>query len=414
MCVGVCKWEFNPFEFGTFEGPQGGFMPMEWLGTPLDAGKPMNSSLCVKGFDSVAFVVGASGNSFNFWYMAAMSNNTNGRFSKRDRLSSSTRASLAWLAEAASKPMAEVSRAASRAGRHARIVRRTIRSPWSALRSSSSSSKLKKRTPIFEKNDINGIVAVFKSFFNYTLQELTYTTIANPFRGTNFTQNTLWAPDALVTADGSETLNALPMPVLARPERNVDFIIAWDNAEDVPLQWNNGTNLHTSYLQSLHNPQGPIPFPKVPPPTTFVARGYNSRPVLFGCDTSLTAAPEKGHESPIVLYLANAPYSAYTNYSDSKSALSLEQTREVMVNSFNLVTQANGTLASDWPRCLACAAVERSRARLGMPRAASCTACFAKWCWDGTEDAGPVGEVDLRMALNPGVSFAEWNRTHPF
>ncbi|KAL8295529.1 hypothetical protein RB597_009319 [Gaeumannomyces tritici] len=401
------NWEFNPFEFGTFEGPRGGFMPMEFLGTPLSTGKPMNSSLCVKAFDSVAFVVGASGNAFNFWYIASKSNGTNGRFSKRE-LSSSTRATLAWLAEAASKPAAGVSRAVSRA------VRRTMRSPWTALRSSPPFPKLDKRTPIFSNDDIDGIVTVFKAFFNYTLQELTYTTLSNPFRNTNFTQNSLWSPDALVLADGSETLNALPMPVLARPERRLDFIIAWDDSEDVALNWQNGTNLYTSYLQSLTNAQGPIPFPKVPPPATFVARGYNHRPTLFGCDTSLTTTPERGHESPIVLYLANAPYSAFTNYSDFQSALSLEQARQVMVNSFDLVTQGNGTLARDWPRCLACAVVERSRARLGMPRAAACDTCFAKWCWDGTEAVGPVGDVDLRMALNPGVSFAEWNKTNPF
>lgn len=53
-------WEFNPFEFGSWDSS---FTPIEYLGTPVDDGK-LNGT-CVKGYDQVSFLIGVSGTLFN-------------------------------------------------------------------------------------------------------------------------------------------------------------------------------------------------------------------------------------------------------------------------------------------------------------------------------------------------------------
>ncbi|MCJ1377109.1 hypothetical protein MMC17_000200 [Xylographa soralifera] len=101
---------------------------------------------------------------------------------------------------------------------------------------------------------------------------------------------------------------------------------------------------------------------------------------------------------PIVLYLAYAPYI--------------------------LLTQGNGTLDQEWAQCLGCATIDRSFNRLGMERTLQCQSCIAHYCWDGEsvpdEIMGLEGgmhevtqDVDLEMVLRPGISFAQWNATHP-
>lgn len=53
-------WEFNPYEFGTWESS---FTPIEYLGSPVDDGK--NNGTCYKGYDQVSFIIGVSGTLFN-------------------------------------------------------------------------------------------------------------------------------------------------------------------------------------------------------------------------------------------------------------------------------------------------------------------------------------------------------------
>jgi lysophospholipase len=89
------------------------------------------------------------------------------------------------------------------------------------------------------------------------------------------------------------------------------YSIAWDSNEDAnPFSWNNGTNLYNTYVRA--NVSG-IPLPIVLTPATFINKNFTTHPVFFGCNTELTTT--KSPASPIIAYFANAPYSAYTNYS---------------------------------------------------------------------------------------------------
>jgi lysophospholipase len=186
--------------------------------------------------------------------------------------------------------------------------------------------------------------------------------------------------------------------------------ISWDNDEDtVPYGWNNGTNIYNTYIQARR--QG-LAFPEVPPPSTFIKRNYTQRPVFFGCDANYTTTPTD-LSSPIVMYMTNAPYSAYTNYTWYKSTFTPVEMHEILVNSWDLVTQGNNTLDPNFSQCIGCAAVDRTLAKLDIARAARCDECLQKYCWDGTyEDEANIPVVDPRLVLSPNVSYAEWNATH--
>lgn len=46
-------FEFNPFEFGSFDPTLFAFTPMEYLGTNMTNGVPIEDNVCIRGFDNV-------------------------------------------------------------------------------------------------------------------------------------------------------------------------------------------------------------------------------------------------------------------------------------------------------------------------------------------------------------------------
>lgn len=69
-------YEFNPYEFGTWDRGLRLFCPVEYLGTAMDGGKPKNQT-CVSGFDYAGFVMGTSSSLFNN-IVAAIGGNVSG------------------------------------------------------------------------------------------------------------------------------------------------------------------------------------------------------------------------------------------------------------------------------------------------------------------------------------------------
>ncbi|EHS63358.1 uncharacterized protein PGTG_21534 [Puccinia graminis f. sp. tritici CRL 75-36-700-3] len=55
-------YEFNPEEFGVCHPTLKAFIPLEDLGSRMEAGKPAREDSCVQGFDNAGFVIGASSN----------------------------------------------------------------------------------------------------------------------------------------------------------------------------------------------------------------------------------------------------------------------------------------------------------------------------------------------------------------
>lgn len=58
-------YEFNPWEFGTFDPTVYGFAPLESLGSRFVGGSLPNNESCIGGYDNAGFVIGTSSSLFN-------------------------------------------------------------------------------------------------------------------------------------------------------------------------------------------------------------------------------------------------------------------------------------------------------------------------------------------------------------
>ncbi len=58
-------YEFNPFEFGTWDPTTYGFVPLENLGSNFSGGVLAENQDCVRGFDNVGYLMGTSSSLFN-------------------------------------------------------------------------------------------------------------------------------------------------------------------------------------------------------------------------------------------------------------------------------------------------------------------------------------------------------------
>ena len=58
-------YEFNPWEFGTFDPTTYGFAPLEYLGSEFSNGALPSDKKCVRGFDNAGYVMGTSSSLFN-------------------------------------------------------------------------------------------------------------------------------------------------------------------------------------------------------------------------------------------------------------------------------------------------------------------------------------------------------------
>ncbi|KAL8676243.1 MAG: hypothetical protein Q9186_007229 [Xanthomendoza sp. 1 TL-2023] len=58
-------FEFNPFEFGTWDPDTFGFVPLEYLGSNFSNGELAPGVPCVRGFDNAGYIMGTSSSLFN-------------------------------------------------------------------------------------------------------------------------------------------------------------------------------------------------------------------------------------------------------------------------------------------------------------------------------------------------------------
>lgn len=58
-------YEFNPYEFGTWDPNTFGFVPVEFLGSNFSNGVLAPSENCVRGFDNAGYIMGTSSSLFN-------------------------------------------------------------------------------------------------------------------------------------------------------------------------------------------------------------------------------------------------------------------------------------------------------------------------------------------------------------
>ncbi|RPB11045.1 lysophospholipase [Morchella conica CCBAS932] len=58
-------YEYNVFEFGSFDPTLYAFTQMRYLGSNVTNGTPVEDNVCIRGFDNVGFVMGTSSSLFN-------------------------------------------------------------------------------------------------------------------------------------------------------------------------------------------------------------------------------------------------------------------------------------------------------------------------------------------------------------
>ncbi len=229
----------------------------------------------------------------------------------------------------------------------------------------------------------------------------------NPFLGYRPATNPFADSSQLILIDGGEDLQNIPLQPLIQPVRAVDIIVAVDSSADTNYSWPNGTALRATYERG-QTPSGIANgtlFPAVPDADTFVNLGLNQRPTFFGCDASNFSSGS--HVPPLVVYLPNAPFTAWSNVSTFTPSYSLAQRNSIIQNGFNMATRVNGTFDADWPACLACAVLSRSFTRSNTTVPSACTACFTKYCWDGTLNTTSEGVYEPKLLVEGAASASE-------
>lgn len=228
----------------------------------------------------------------------------------------------------------------------------------------------------------------------------------NPFYGYNSATNVNAHDEQLTLVDGGMDLQNIPLHPLIQPARAVDIIFAVDSSADTDTYFPNGTALRATYERSLTPIANGTAFPAVPDAETFINLGLNQRPTFFGCDTSEFA--NASHIPPLIVYVANAPYTTHSNVSTFDPSYTDEERNSMIKNGYNAATMGNGTVDSGWRTCVACAILSRSLERTGTTVSPTCRSCFSRYCWNGTTDSRPVNydpspilEID---ALSSGIS----------
>ena len=254
--------------------------------------------------------------------------------------------------------------------------------------------------------------AALMSIFNGFLTDLgsDYNDVAqwqpNPFYHFNNDTNRNAQTMDLTLTDGGEDGQNIPLYPLIQPQRHVDVIFAIDSSADTTYSWPNGTTLVATYERSLNNTiENGTAFPSIPDQNTFINLGLNNRPTFFGCNASNNTG-----DTPIVVYLPNAPYITYSNVSTFNLEYNETQRNAIIRNGYEVATLGNGTLDAEWPACMACAVLSRSFTRTGTTVPDACNQCFERYCWNGTLDSSEpatnytpafkVGEIKLASAAS--------------
>lgn len=209
----------------------------------------------------------------------------------------------------------------------------------------------------------------------------------NPFYGWNRDVNPTAGTRDLTLVDGGEDGQNIPLYPHVQPQRSVDIIFAIDSSADTGNSkgWPNGTALIATYQRSKAAIQNGTAFPAIPDVNTFINLGLNARPTFFGCDAKNQSGP-----SPLIVYIANHPYSYFSNITTFTTTINTTERNAIIQNGYNTATMGNGTIEQEWPVCVGCAILSRSfdRTKTTVPQA--CADCFQRHCWNGTLDPRPV------------------------
>lgn len=301
---GECKpgpnatiYEFNPFEFGSWDSDVSAFALTQYLGTSMSDGQPAQTNSCVVNYDNLGYVLGTSSSLFNELCSPAPT------------AANSTTNLTQDLAEM----VLQTHQLASR-DEYAVYV-----NPWYNWNSSTS--------------------------------------IPN-------SADQVWAQQDLYLVDGGEALQNNPIWPFLQPARGVDVLIVNDNSADTASNYPNGSEILTTYVQSLsHNL---TLMPEIPSVATFLAEGLNTRATFFGCNST---------DKLTIVYIPNVNYTYPSGQSTEKVQYFPQETDGMIGNGYAMANQ-NGE--AGWATCLGCIIMKKTNTTLPT----SCAACFQKHCYN--------------------------------
>ncbi|KAI3406907.2 hypothetical protein KGF56_000199 [Candida oxycetoniae] len=209
---------------------------------------------------------------------------------------------------------------------------------------------------------------------------------------TNIAQN-----DSYTLVDGGEDGENIPLYPLFQPARDVDVVFAFDNSADTPQNWPNGSSLVESYNRQFGVEGNNTIFPYVPDTNTFVNKNLTAKPTFFGCNAkNLTSLARNNktdvYDVPLLVYIANRPFSYFTNTSTEKMKYDNKERNSIITNGFEVASRYNLTLDPEWPACVGCAIIRRTQERNGEEQSEQCKQCFERYCWDGSLDTSDADD----------------------
>ncbi|KAI9702644.1 MAG: hypothetical protein M1820_006150 [Bogoriella megaspora] len=189
-----------------------------------------------------------------------------------------------------------------------------------------------------------------------------YAVYPNPFQG-NAGSPLVNNQTELSLVDGGESNQNNPIwPFLHRP--NVDVLLVNDNSADTSTNYPNGSEIYETFVQA--QAQGLSRMPTIPPVSTFVNEGLNTRPTFFGCNTNSTLT---------ILYLPNYNFTTDSGVSTFKLQYSKQDTDALIANGV-AVGSYNGN--STFGECVGCALLKKTDVTLPS----ACQECFESFCFN--------------------------------
>lgn len=335
-------FEFNPFEFGSYDPDVSAFVPIDILGTNLANGvSAEQNNQCTYGFDNFGWVVGTSSTLFNALFNMLITSDGD----------SIIKDALQAILGAVSEEQNDVS---------------VLPNPFRGYRQS----------------DANVTVSKFQ---NITLvdggednQNVPINTLLLPERGLdlilavdNSADTTDWPNgtslhETFLRYKNNAQYNTIPMPIIPSPET---FI-------------NRGLNTRPTFFGCN------------------ATAGNGVEPDVINIQSGSNAS-----EAPIIAYIPNYPYSGLSNTSTYQLQYDNATAQMLIDNAVNVATMGGLTDSNTeiyWPTCLACAALERGFARSNTPRPSVCENCLQKYCWDGISNDTKSTNVYSPAVGKPG------------
>lgn len=347
-------YEFNPYEFGSWDSYLNLFADTMYLGTPLFNGTTLlraatdNATICVMGYDNLGFITGTSSSIFNtlFEYVFNM------------------------------------------------ILKME-------LESSMLLSRVLKMFGITNalKSRVRPEYAVYSPNPFYRMR--------NTETGRSVARN-----KKLYLADGGDDGQNIPLnPFLVR-DRQVDIVFAVDIGSERD-NFPNGTSLQRTaqrYHTATSTRETPVflkdsttrsIFPHVPSLDEYMENNYGRAPLFLGCDiktdfpvlnVNLTNNMSSNDPSfqvwtnytpPLIIYTANYNYSFLLNTSTFRTDYNPQEVYQMVKNGYNVATAGND---SNYSACVGCAILKRNldKAQSTESLPIFCQSCLSKYCYKRT------------------------------